>query len=138
MYAGMKNEVFYNKNNLRLNCPNAEEIYVEEATYGRMEKEVYKTSDYKIGRKATCKDVIPKLNKRCATKSSCNGKVAETLDEIASSCPTGTDSYLNVTYSCLQGKKKTFCSQRINPFVFIIKYSKIIGKVPDIQKFDMP
>ena len=64
----MKNEVFCNKDNLRLNCPNAEEIYVEEATYGRMEKDVCKTSDYKIGRKATCKDVIPKLNKRCATK----------------------------------------------------------------------
>lgn len=95
---------FCSQDALNLMCENDAEIFIRDATYGRMELGVCGTSKYEVGCTADRTETIAILNRKCATKSACSGRVFDVLHGVTTDCPPDAFSYLNVSYSCQEGK----------------------------------
>ena len=100
-----------------MNCGNSEAILIEKATFGRMAigKCVHTDFGY-IG----CKnDVLSLADRWCSGLQNCVVTVSnDDLDEANKACSADLNSYLDVDYSCVPGKKRNIIAINII-FIFI-------------------
>jgi len=92
------NEVF------RAECSSGHVVLVTSALYGRMSLgRCVKTDFGFIGCKV---DVIEHLHSRCSGRRVCNVRVPDSTLDRAKPCNEDLKSYLEVAYSCAQGKSR--------------------------------